>query len=93
MLVADADVQSKPPKTSAAVNNLLTAGILGRVKALGWDPYPKPGGISDTQTGRGDTGPADSHLGYPRLSRACCGRTRCPNILYDIRHGRRQETF
>ena len=59
------------PKTSAAVNHLLTAGILSRVKALGWDPYPKPGGISDTQTGRGDTGPADSHLGYPRLSRAC----------------------
>jgi phospholipid/cholesterol/gamma-HCH transport system substrate-binding protein len=59
------------PKTSAAVNKLLTAGILGRVKALGWDPYPKPGGIADTQTGRGDTGPADSHLAYPRLSGAC----------------------
>ena len=59
------------PKTSAAVNHLLTAGILGRVKALGWDPYPKPGGISDMQTGRGDTGPADSHLAYPRLSRGC----------------------
>ena len=75
MLVADADVQSKPPKTSAAVINLLTAGILGRVKAARVGPLPEAGRHLRHADGTG------RH------------RTICPNMLYDHRHGRRQETF
>ena len=55
MLVADADVQSKPPKTSAAVINLLTAGILGRVKAARVGPPTRSRAATPTRRRDGAT--------------------------------------
>lgn len=44
---------------------------MDKVREIGWNPYPKPGGIADVTTGTDATGPQDSKLPYTRLRPAC----------------------
>lgn len=57
--------------TDRALNQLLSGGLLGKARQIGWNPYPKPGGIADVTTGRGQTGPSASTLPFPRVQPMC----------------------
>jgi len=59
------------PELATALAKLQNTGAIGTVALTGYEPYPKPGAIGSSATGRGASGPADYKGGYDRVQAAC----------------------
>ncbi|MHB8693633.1 MAG: MlaD family protein [Solirubrobacteraceae bacterium] len=63
-----------PDSVVKAETTLLKSGLFGVPTGFGWDPYPKPGALSNPKDGYGVIGPAQWNGVYPHVvADACTG--------------------
>lgn len=70
-LVGDNSLPGLPDKVSSALLTLRKSGLVGKSTGLGWDPYPPPGGLTDTKRGLGVAGPTEWPGRYPHITADC----------------------
>lgn len=63
-----------PDAVSKAAFTLRQSGLFGVPLGFGWDPYPKPGALSDPKSGYGVIGPTEWKGTYPHVvAQKCAG--------------------
>ncbi|WP_354699670.1 hypothetical protein DSM112329_05391 [Paraconexibacter sp. AEG42_29] len=70
-LVGQNSFTAIPDAGRELLNQLQDIGIVNKLTARGYQPYPKPGDGGVPSGGEGDSGPMDSELPYTRVEAEC----------------------